>query len=66
MEFKQQSILANYINELKDIKLQIDIEIASCDNYLAKAQMLETKYKTIIAMANLDKQRRDILPKQMI
>ncbi len=66
MELKDQGILADYIKELKDTKLQLDIEIANCDNCSAKAQMIETKYKTIVAMVNIDKQRRNILPKQII
>jgi hypothetical protein len=66
MELKEQGILSDYIKELRDTKLQLDIEIANCDNSLAKAQMIETKYKTIVAMVNIDKQRRKIFPKQMI
>lgn len=66
MTLKEQNILSEYINDLKDTKTQINVEIENCNNSLAKAQMLETKYKTIIAMVNLDKQRRDILPKQKI
>ena len=66
MELKEKGKLAEYIKELNDTKLQLDIEIANCDIALAKAQMLETKYKIIVAMVNIDKQRRNILPKQMI
>lgn len=66
MEFKEKSILVGYIKELNDIKLQLDIEIGSCESEAAKAQMLETKYKVIVAIVNIDKQRRDILPKQKI
>lgn len=63
---KEQFILVEYIKELRDTKLQIDLEIANCDNTLAKAQMIETKYKVIVAMVNIDKQRRNMLPKKMI
>jgi len=66
MELKEQGILADYIKKLRDINYQLDIEIANCDNPLAKAQMIETKYKTIVAMVNIDKQITNILPKQMI
>ena len=43
----------DYFIELQDLIKQLDVEIASCDNSIAKATMLETKYKAMKSLFDL-------------
>jgi hypothetical protein len=62
----QQGTLMDSKKEFLDLIKTLDIEIANTDNIIAKASMLETKFKTLTAIVNLDKQRKNIYPLQRI
>jgi hypothetical protein len=62
----QQGTLMDSKKEFLDLIKTLDVEIANTDNIIAKASMLETKFKTLTAIVNLDKQRKNIYPLQRI
>lgn len=43
----------DYFIELKDLVKQLDIEISSCVDEIAKATMLDTKYKAMTSLFEL-------------
>ena len=66
LTFKQASKLQEIKKELIDLNKIIDIEISNPNNIIAKSNMLETKYKTLVAIVNIEKQIYNIYIKQKI
>lgn len=66
LTFRQSGILSDSRKEFEDLNRLIDIEISTIVNETAKAQLIETKFKTLQAIINLEKQRLNILPKQRV
>lgn len=66
LTFKQQGKLQEIKKELLDLNKNLNIEIASTNNEIAKATMFETKYKTLVAIVNIEKQLNDVYVKQKI
>ena len=66
LTIKQQGKLQDIKKELLDLNKSLDIEIGTIDNEIAKATMLETKYKTLVAIVNIEKQINNIYIKQKI
>ena len=66
LTFKQAGKLADVKNELLYLSKVLDIEIANTDNSIAQSNMLETKFKTLIAIVNIEKQINNIYVNQRI
>lgn len=66
LTIKQQGKLQDIKKELLDLNKSLDIEIVTIDNEVAKATMFETKYKTLVAIINIEKQINNIYIKQKI
>jgi len=66
LNFKQAGKLQDTKKELLDLSKTLDIEIANTDNVVAKSNMLETKFKTLVAIINIEKQINDVYIKQKI
>jgi hypothetical protein len=66
LTFKQTGKLQDTKKELLDLSKVLDIEISNTDDFTAKSNMLETKFKTLIAIVNIEKQINDIYIKQKI
>lgn len=66
LTFRQSGILSDSRKEFEDLNRLIDIEISTIVNETAKAKLIETKFKTLQAIINLEKQRLNILPKQRV
>lgn len=55
MELTFKEKLKKSLIEFKDTKIILDIEIANCISESVKAQLLETKYKILVAIVNIEK-----------
>ena len=66
LTFKQASKLQEIKKELIDLNKIINIEISNSNNIIAKSNLLETKYKTLVAIVNIEKQIYNIYIKQKI
>jgi hypothetical protein len=66
LSFKQAGKLQDTKKELLDLSKVLDIEIANTNDAVAKSNMLETRFKTLIAIVNIEKQINNIYIKQKI
>ena len=66
LTFKQAGKLQDIKKELLDLSKILDIEIANIDNPIAMSNMLETKFKTLIAIVNIEKQVNNVYVNQRI
>ena len=66
LTFKQAGKLQDVKKELLDLNKVLDIEISNTDNPIAMSNMLETKFKTLIAIVNIEKQVNNVYVNQRI
>ena len=66
LTFKQAGKLQDVKKELLDLNNVLDIEISNTDNPIAMSNMLETKFKTLIAIVNIEKQVNNVYVNQRI
>ena len=66
LTFKQAGKLQDVKKELLDLSNVLDIEISNTDNPIAMSNMLETKFKTLIAIVNIEKQVNNVYVNQRI
>ena len=66
LTFKQAGKLQDIKKELLDLSNVLDIEISNTDNPIAMSNMLETKFKTLIAIVNIEKQVNNVYVNQRI
>ena len=66
LTFKQANKLQEVKKELIDLNKILDIEISNSNDIISKSNMLETKYKTLVAIVNIEKQIYNVYIKQKI
>ena len=66
LTMRQQGALTDSRKEFEDLGRLTDIEISATESETAKAQLIETKFKILQAIINIEKQRLNILPKQRV
>ena len=66
LTFKQANKLQEIKKELIDLNKILDIEISNSNDIISKSNMLETKYKTLVAIVNIEKQIYNVYIKQKI